>query len=298
MAMLTIFLNQKGGVGKSTVSASVAMALSQMGYRVLFIDMDKSGNGTKLFGQERITNSEDPKSIEQTIKFRGTVDELIIRTSFGVDVVRSSKHLEDLNEWFNLKNNSTRRFSFFKQFVDTERVHNDYDVVIIDTKPKVDDIIRAIINACHYYVIPLFADAFSADGLKDQINICEDVKRDLDSDIKFLGAVINAYRSDDPNHVAFQNAIRNIGKDANFKVLKSVIPYSRAAGTASRNGCPISVGGGHLPIWKSIQAVAREISVHLKNTKRGRKPQPVNTDLLQNLSDFNSACDLEPSPEL
>lgn len=298
MAVYTIFLNQKGGVGKSTVSASVAMALFQMGYRVLFIDMDKSGNGTKLFGLERIVDSDHPESIEQTIKLRGTVDSLICKSDFGVDVVRSSKHLEDLNEWFNLKNNSTRRFSFFKQFIDTNAVKQNYDVVIIDTKPKVDDIIRAIINACHYYVIPLFADAFSADGLRDQINICEDVKRDLDSDIKFIGAVINNYKSDDPNHVAFAQAIRNIGKEANFKVMKSVIPYSRAAGTASRKKSPISVVGGHLPIWRSFCAVAREISIHLKNTKRGRKPQPVDTALLGTLSDFNSSGDIEVSPEL
>lgn len=38
--MITAFLNQKGGVGKTTLSYSLASALAQRGQRVLFIDAD------------------------------------------------------------------------------------------------------------------------------------------------------------------------------------------------------------------------------------------------------------------
>ena len=38
--MITAFLNQKGGVGKTTLSYSFATALSRLGHKVLLVDAD------------------------------------------------------------------------------------------------------------------------------------------------------------------------------------------------------------------------------------------------------------------
>lgn len=44
--MIISFLNQKGGVGKTTLSVSVAACLARQGHRVLLIDADKQGSAT------------------------------------------------------------------------------------------------------------------------------------------------------------------------------------------------------------------------------------------------------------
>lgn len=44
--MIISFLNQKGGVGKTTLSVNVAGCLARQGHRVLLIDADKQGSAT------------------------------------------------------------------------------------------------------------------------------------------------------------------------------------------------------------------------------------------------------------
>ena len=44
--MIVSFLNQKGGVGKTTLSTNVAYALSKRGYKVLLADADPQGSAT------------------------------------------------------------------------------------------------------------------------------------------------------------------------------------------------------------------------------------------------------------
>ena len=45
-----LFLNFKGGTGKSTISASYGFRLAQMGVRTLFIDLDPQGHLTQCLG--------------------------------------------------------------------------------------------------------------------------------------------------------------------------------------------------------------------------------------------------------
>src|SRR5947199_3876318 len=47
-----LFLNFKGGTGKTSLSTSYAYRLAELGYRVLLIDLDSQGHATKCLGYE------------------------------------------------------------------------------------------------------------------------------------------------------------------------------------------------------------------------------------------------------
>src|SRR5215208_4028062 len=49
---IQLFLNFKGGTGKTSLSSSYAYRLAERGYRVLMIDLDSQGHATKCLGQE------------------------------------------------------------------------------------------------------------------------------------------------------------------------------------------------------------------------------------------------------
>jgi len=51
--MQTAVVNQKGGVGKTTVAVNCAYAAAEMGHRVLVVDLDPQANATSAL--ERVS---------------------------------------------------------------------------------------------------------------------------------------------------------------------------------------------------------------------------------------------------
>src|SRR5512138_1984144 len=49
---IQLFLNFKGGTGKTSISSSYAYRLAERGYRVLVLDLDSQGHATKCLGKE------------------------------------------------------------------------------------------------------------------------------------------------------------------------------------------------------------------------------------------------------
>src|SRR5215218_3106358 len=47
-----LFLNFKGGTGKTSLSTSYAYRMAELGYGVLLIDLDSQGHATKCLGYE------------------------------------------------------------------------------------------------------------------------------------------------------------------------------------------------------------------------------------------------------
>ena len=74
MGKIVAFLNQKGGVGKTTTCVNMAGYLAQMGKKVLLLDIDPQGNASSNLGIEKDSK---PKTIYDVIVDDNTIDEVI-----------------------------------------------------------------------------------------------------------------------------------------------------------------------------------------------------------------------------
>src|SRR5262249_60548333 len=89
MHVIAVF-NQKGGVGKTTISVNLAVVLAGMGYKTVFIDMDFQGDGTR-----QLWHGEQPiLTVYDLLARRCCAEEAAVDTGFpNLSVVATSLKL-------------------------------------------------------------------------------------------------------------------------------------------------------------------------------------------------------------
>lgn len=190
------FINYKGGVGKTTLTANVAAELAFRGKRVLVVDLDPQTNLTLSFIDLKQWQDLDKEG--KTIKhwydefldadLDESLKDLIVvprKVNSVLEGMRSegylhliSSHLELINLDMELATryggNSERtiRSSFLRLFSrlkkGLEEVEDEYDLVLIDCPPNFNIVTQNAIIASDMYLVPAKADFLSTLGI-DQL---------------------------------------------------------------------------------------------------------------------------------
>ena len=180
MGKIISVINQKGGVGKTTISFNIAIGLVNRGYRVLVIDNDPQGNLTSAFLADPTIMkadvidfySEDRKDKLEPEKIR---DNLYL---IGANIHLSKITDKDLDVIFGLKEGLSV-------------IEHKYDFVIIDCLPSFGYLSMAALNAANYVLIPIKPAPFALAGLKDLIENMQKIKRRFNNKLSILGILLN-----------------------------------------------------------------------------------------------------------
>jgi chromosome partitioning protein len=70
-----------------------------------------------------------------------------------------------------------------------------YDLIFIDCPPQLGKLLTAALYAADYVLVPCAADAMGLQGLSDLSYTIEQVKKNVNSSLRMLGAVINLYKA-------------------------------------------------------------------------------------------------------
>src|SRR5512136_1885767 len=86
-----LFLNFKGGTGKSSISASYGFRLAQMGIKALLIDLDPQGHLTQCLG---LNNQQYPKTLFSALIEKEEIDRILVKTDLStLHVIPSNLNL-------------------------------------------------------------------------------------------------------------------------------------------------------------------------------------------------------------
>jgi cellulose biosynthesis protein BcsQ len=225
-----IFVNNKGGVGKTTLAFNCAVSFAKLGYKTAIIDLDPQCNITRLamgdLFYEQTLFSENEKTISDVLKgiINGGSD---IDLSVQFLPVKNTNNLYLLKGDINLSTYETILTSAFGQaaggqqigyfqtsaidrFLREKGLKEEFDIFVIDTSPSLGLLNQVIMLGSDYFVVPMMPDAFSVQGIENLGVVFEKWKQNwkvtgkalsgdtegkfvLSGEGLFIGYIINSY---------------------------------------------------------------------------------------------------------
>jgi chromosome partitioning protein len=182
------FFNNKGGVGKTSLVYHVAWMLSLMNQRVIAVDLDPQANLTSMFlDEERLEEIWEYKEKNKNItiydavspQFRGVgdiqnphIEPISDRLGLLIGDLKLSDEVEDkLSEaWPKCQTRDERSFrvmSVFARTVSDAGKKHRAKIALMDVGPNLGALNRAALLSCDEVVVPLGADLFSLQGLRN-----------------------------------------------------------------------------------------------------------------------------------
>lgn len=178
MGRIATLLNQKGGVGKTTVTLGLASAAARAGHRVLVVDLDPQGSSTWVLGHDPA--SERPSTADVIGKSRAPMT--IVSSQWGpeVDLVPSSPSLQDHDA------GSPERLRRA-----LHRVAGGYDAVLIDCPPSLGNLTMSGLTAADLALIIVEPAALGLRGIGAVADAIDEVWNAHNTDLELAGVIVN-----------------------------------------------------------------------------------------------------------
>ena len=192
--MRRVVFNQKGGVGKSTITCNLAAISAHKGLRTLVVDLDPQGNSTHYLLGNAADNVGDTLAgfFNQTLSFNFNpkkTAEFVHPTPFaGLSIMPSHPTLEEL------QGKLESRYKIFKLREALDELDDDFDAIFIDTPPALNFYTRSALIATQRCLIPFDCDDFSRRALYSLLQNVEEFKADHNSELTVEGIVVNQFQ--------------------------------------------------------------------------------------------------------
>ena len=185
LADVISFANQKGGVAKTTSTLNLAVALSEMGNKVLCVDLDPQGNLTMSQGI-------DPDRVEKSM-YDVLVDDLPITEVIAeceIDIAVASLDLAGAEIAMSTKIGRER--SLERALAD---VRAEYDYICIDTPPSLGLLTINALTASNKVVVPVQCEYLSMRGLAQLQNTLKMIQENLNPNVEIAGILPTMFDS-------------------------------------------------------------------------------------------------------
>ena len=177
------FANQKGGVAKTTTTLNLGVAFSELGYRVLLVDLDPQGNLTMSQGL-------NPDAIERSmfdvLVHRIPISDVIERRE--VDLAVASIDLAGAE--LALSSMIGRERALEKALAE---VRDRYDFILVDTPPSLGLLTINAFVAASGVLVPVQCEYLSLRGLVQLENTLAMVRENLNPHVGVEGIVATMY---------------------------------------------------------------------------------------------------------
>jgi chromosome partitioning protein len=249
MAKIIGFINQKGGVGKTTSTINVACYLAEAGKKVLLVDLDPQGNATSGLG---IVAKGLEKNLYHAMILGLPPQEIILQTDRErLHIIPSAQDLAGAEiEMVHIENREFRLQNVLRL------VRSYYDYILIDSPPSLGLLTINGLVACDEVVVPVQTEYYALEGLSQLLGTIELVRERLQPNLKIMGALLTLY--DRRNRLARQ-VVSEVQTHFPGPVFESVVPRSVRLAEAPGYGKSILDFDAFSKGARAYRGVVREI---------------------------------------
>jgi chromosome partitioning protein len=243
-------VSQKGGVGKTTLAANLAVSFQQLEFRTLLVEVDPQGSLLRLFGLDRYDLHHGLfGALTGEASDGGFIEPNLVE---GLDLIPANvwSHMEEVQYLDVFRRDPTALRSVIAPF------REKYDFIIMDCPPGLGSTTRAALTAADRYLVPVQAEAMNLTSLPRLQQLAETVREAHNPGLILDGYVVTM--ADTRTRHANQ-VIRSLKDSFGPAVFRTVIPRSIRVAEESAKGRPTVDGAPYTPAGLAFGTLTEEI---------------------------------------
>ena len=247
MGKTFVFVNQKGGVGKTTSAINIGAYLALAGKKTLLVDFDSQGNMTSGVGADR-----EKPTVYDLLAGTAPASSVIRKSAIpGLSVIPASIDLSGAA--IELVDQDKREY-YLKTAI--EPFKDDFDFILIDCPPSLGILTLNGLVAADEVLIPLQCEYFALEGLTLLLQTVKRVQKTLNPELDIGGIFFTMY--DSRTRLA-QDVVQQVTSYFKDRVFRTIIPRNVRLSEAPSHGLPICKYDALCVGARSYEKLAKEV---------------------------------------
>jgi chromosome partitioning protein len=264
-ASVIAFVNEKGGVAKTTSCVNLGAALAVRGQRVLCVDLDPQANATTAFG----VSAEQAISREAHCLLtmpRFPLERAIVSTQInGLDLVPSSGRLADCDKTLVMEVGREGRLraklrDFFRSVL-TDK----YDFILVDCPPSLDLLTINALTAATHMIVPVNTKFYALKGMALLGDLVATLHEQIGATVKLLGILVTMFDKKTALDITIYRLLKEkVESEFGNYLFTTIISKSVVVSEAEAGGLPVLMREPESRAASAYHTLAEEVLDRLR----------------------------------